>query len=66
VKTTPQAQGEQIMTRTYTTADGSTVEVTRRGYTVDMHLRNAAGHTVATVEMNDDDANALIDDLMSV
>ncbi|MDX2390204.1 hypothetical protein NJL88_09015 [Streptomyces sp. DK15] len=49
--------------RTYTTRDGSTIEITRRGYTVDMHLRNAAGHTVATVEMGDDDASALIADL---
>ncbi|MFF4430479.1 hypothetical protein ACFYZ4_15060 [Streptomyces sp. NPDC001513] len=47
----------------YTTADGSTIEITRRGYIVDMHVRNAAGRTVATVEMNDDDASALVADL---
>lgn len=48
---------------TYTTADGSTIEINRRGIMVDLHVRNAAGRTVATVVMNDDDAYALVADL---
>ncbi|GAA2781591.1 hypothetical protein GCM10019017_28150 [Streptomyces showdoensis] len=34
---------------TLQTRDGGTVTVTRHGALVDMHLRNAAGRTVATV-----------------
>ena len=44
----------------YTTHDGGTIDVETRGSVVDMHLRNAAGRTVATVEMTEDDAEALI------
>lgn len=33
----------------YATRDGGTVEVTRIGAYVDLHLRNAAGMTTATV-----------------
>ncbi|MFE3591967.1 hypothetical protein ACFXOY_31190 [Streptomyces niveus] len=47
----------------FTTADGGTVDVTRMGITVDIHVRDAAGRTVATVAMNDDDATALLADL---
>ncbi|MFD7646370.1 hypothetical protein ACFV5M_01710 [Streptomyces albidoflavus] len=38
--------------RTIHTADGSTVTVTPRGIEYDLHVRNAKGHTVATVEMS--------------
>ncbi|MFJ9961106.1 hypothetical protein [Streptomyces avermitilis] len=48
---------------TYRTADGGTIEATRRGIEVDLHVRNAAGRTVATVEMSADDAFALTNDL---
>lgn len=51
------------MNRTYSTHDGGTLEVTRRGYLVDLHTRDAAGRTVATVEMNTDDAAALLSEL---
>ncbi|WP_188278954.1 hypothetical protein [Streptomyces sp. CBMA370] len=47
----------------FTTSDGGTVDVTRVGITVDIHVRNAAGRTVATVTMNDDDAAGLLADL---
>lgn len=33
----------------YATSDGGTVEVIRAGAYVDLHLRNAAGATTATV-----------------
>ncbi|MBT2401294.1 hypothetical protein AB0M39_33485 [Streptomyces sp. NPDC051907] len=51
------------MTCTFTTADGGTVDVTRRGIEVDMHLRDPAGRTVATVVLPADDASALVDEL---
>lgn len=51
------------MTNTYTTLDGGTVGVTRFGYVVEFHYRNAKGETVATVEMNDDDAAGLLEAL---
>jgi hypothetical protein len=41
------------------TADGSTVTVTPRGIEFDLHVRNAAGRTVATVVMSQDDLDAL-------
>lgn len=41
------------------TADGSTVTVTPRGIEYDLHVRTAAGRTVATVVMNQDDLDAL-------
>jgi hypothetical protein len=47
----------------YTTADGGTVEATRRGLEIDLHVRDAAGRTVATVVMSGDDAYALLEDL---
>ncbi|MFF2543972.1 hypothetical protein ACFVUY_15555 [Kitasatospora sp. NPDC058063] len=34
---------------TIPTADGGTVEITRRGNVLDMHLRDSSGETVATV-----------------
>jgi hypothetical protein len=46
----------------FSTADGSTVEVTRVGIRYDVHVRNAAGHTVATVDMSEDDMSALVAD----
>ncbi|MFD3952199.1 hypothetical protein ACFWRC_19510 [Streptomyces albidoflavus] len=46
--------------RTIHTADGSTVTVTPRGIEYDLHVRNAAGHTVATVEMSRDDYLVLL------
>lgn len=45
--------------RTIHTADGSTVTITPRGIEYDLHVRDAAGHTVATVEMSADDYRAL-------
>ncbi|MFJ7419760.1 hypothetical protein ACIQXD_14260 [Streptomyces uncialis] len=47
----------------HTTADGGTVEVRRVGITFDMHVRDPAGRTVATVTMSADDAYALLLDL---
>ncbi len=41
------------------TADGSTVSITPRGIEYDLHVRDAAGRTVATVEMSQDDLDAL-------
>jgi hypothetical protein len=49
--------------QTYTTADGGTIEATRRGLEIDLHVRDAVGRTVATVEMSEDDATALLADL---
>ncbi|WP_008412906.1 hypothetical protein [Streptomyces sp. SM8] len=46
--------------RTIHTADGSTVTVTPRGIEYDLHIRNAAGRTVATVEMNRADYLSLL------
>ncbi|MFI0211977.1 hypothetical protein ACH4OV_25315 [Streptomyces diastaticus] len=45
------------------TADGSTVTVTPRGIEYDLHVRNAKGHTVATVEMSRADYLALLADM---
>lgn len=41
------------------TSDGSTISVTRRGIEYDLHVRNAKGDTIATVEMSADDYAAL-------
>ncbi|WP_405620275.1 hypothetical protein [Streptomyces sp. NBC_00076] len=46
--------------RTIPTADGSSVTITPRGIEYDLHLRDAAGRSIATVEMNEDDVKALI------
>ncbi|MET9425620.1 hypothetical protein ABZY06_33785 [Streptomyces sp. NPDC006540] len=51
------------MTQRYNTFDGGTIDVETRGALVDLHLRNAAGRTVATVEMTEDDAARLIANL---
>lgn len=50
------------MIRKFSTADGSTVEVSRVGIRYDVHLRDAVGRTVATVDMSDDDLSALVAD----
>ncbi|MDX2575916.1 hypothetical protein PV332_10530 [Streptomyces scabiei] len=42
------------------TADGSSVTITPRGIEYDLHVRNAKGDTIATVEMSADDVAALI------
>ncbi|MDJ0461990.1 hypothetical protein [Streptomyces sp. H27-C3] len=47
----------------FTTADGSTVEVTRVGIRSDIHVRDAAGRTVATVTMNGHDTAGLLTNL---
>ncbi|MFG2292035.1 hypothetical protein [Streptomyces sp. NPDC048603] len=44
------------------TADGSTVTITPRGIEYDLHVRDAAGRTVATVVMSADDYRALLDE----
>lgn len=49
--------------RTIHTADGSSVNVTPRGLEYDLHVRSAKGDTVATVVMNQDDLDALYEDL---
>ncbi|MFE1959228.1 hypothetical protein [Streptomyces sp. NPDC059479] len=48
------------MTRTFTTADGGTIDVTRHGAEVDIHLRDASGRTVATVVVRDGDASVVL------
>lgn len=48
---------------THHTHDGGTVEVTRRGLLLDLHVRDAAGRTVATVEMDEGEAGGLLLDL---
>ncbi|MEU1037676.1 hypothetical protein [Streptomyces sp. NPDC005907] len=48
--------------RTIHTADGSSVTITPRGIEYDLHVRDAAGRTVATVEMDADDLAALSDE----
>ncbi|GGU49197.1 hypothetical protein GCM10010289_82200 [Streptomyces violascens] len=50
----------------FSTADGGTVEVTRVGISFDIHVRDAAGRTVATVDMSSDDAFALMQELDSL
>ncbi|MFD7776641.1 hypothetical protein [Streptomyces sp. NPDC059753] len=45
------------------TADGSSVSITRRGIEFDLHVRDAKGETVATVVMNQDDVDALYEEL---
>ncbi|MFF3312487.1 hypothetical protein [Streptomyces sp. NPDC002952] len=45
------------------TADGSSVTVTPRGIEYDLHVRDAAGRTVATVEMSQDDLDALYEEM---
>ncbi|WP_199806508.1 hypothetical protein [Streptomyces sp. NRRL F-5630] len=52
--------------RTIHTANGSTVTVSPRGIEVDLWVRDAAGRTVATVEMSRADALALLDELDEV
>jgi hypothetical protein len=49
--------------QTYTTADGGTIEATRRGLEIDLHVRDAAGRTVATVVLSENDAAVLLSDL---
>ena len=49
--------------RSYTTADGGTIEVRHAGARwFDLHVRNAAGSTVATVSLSEDDLYALLAD----
>ncbi|MGW1268180.1 hypothetical protein [Streptomyces sp. NPDC002491] len=45
------------------TADGSSVTVAPRGIEYDLHVRNARGDTVATVVMNQDDLDALYEEM---
>jgi hypothetical protein len=45
------------------TADGSSVTITPRGIEYDLRVRDAAGRTVATVEMSADDYAALRADM---
>jgi hypothetical protein len=47
----------------FTTFDGGTIDVTRIGAWVDMHLRAPDGRTVATVQMSADDAEGLVREL---
>lgn len=47
----------------YRTTDGGTVEITRMGTEFDMHARDVSGRTIATVEMNADQAFALMQEL---
>ncbi|MFF3140406.1 hypothetical protein ACFVRU_01405 [Streptomyces sp. NPDC057927] len=49
--------------RTIHTADGSSVTITPRGIEYDLHVSNARGDTIATVEMSQDDLDALYTDL---
>lgn len=42
------------------TSDGSSVTITPRGIEYDLHVRDAAGRTVATVVMSADDLDALL------
>jgi hypothetical protein len=44
------------------TADGSSVTITPRGIEFDLHVRNAKGDSIATVEMSADDLAALADE----
>lgn len=46
--------------RTIHTADGSTVTITPRGLEYDLHVRTAAGRSVATVQMSERDLRALL------
>jgi len=52
--------------RTFETVEGWTIEAQWRGIRIDLHVRNAAGRTVATVELNEDDAAALVADLKEI
>jgi hypothetical protein len=52
--------------QTYTTANGGTIEATRRGLEIDLHVRDAAGRTVATVVLDEHDAWGLINNLVEV
>ncbi|MEV4037708.1 hypothetical protein [Streptomyces umbrinus] len=52
--------------RTIHTSDGSSVSITPRGILYDLHVRNAAGATVATVVMNSDALDALVDEAEEV
>lgn len=49
--------------RTIHTADGSSVTITPRGIEFDLHVRDAKGESVATVELNQDDLDALYEEL---
>ncbi|MFD6361857.1 hypothetical protein ACFWFX_18695 [Streptomyces roseolus] len=42
------------------TADGSTVEIRRRGIGYDLEAKNARGETISTVEMSEADVRALL------
>lgn len=45
---------------TVPTRDGGTVEITRRGSLVDLHVRDAEGRTIATVVRRAGDAALLL------
>ncbi|MEV4939582.1 hypothetical protein [Streptomyces zaomyceticus] len=45
------------------TADGSTVTVRPVGILFDLETKNAAGETIATVQMNQDDLDALYEEM---
>ncbi|MFJ4666750.1 hypothetical protein [Kitasatospora purpeofusca] len=49
----------------HTTANGETIEVTRYGSRVEMHLRAPDGRTMASVNMSERDAEALMNELWS-
>ncbi len=48
---------------TYSTYEGGTLHVHRKGPRIDFELRNPKGETTATVEMSEDDAWALLQEL---
>ncbi|MGW0468318.1 hypothetical protein ACWDX6_24085 [Streptomyces sp. NPDC003027] len=45
------------------TADGSSVTIRRRGIEYDLETKNARGETISTVVMNQDDLDALFDEM---
>ncbi|KAF4408620.1 hypothetical protein [Streptomyces lycii] len=47
------------------TYDGGTVDLERAGHVFLLHTRGAAGRTVCTVEMPEDDARGLLGELVS-
>ncbi len=49
--------------QTFSTYDGGTLNVRRVGPRFDFELRNAKGETIATVEMSEDCAYALLSEL---
>ncbi|MEW1551379.1 hypothetical protein [Streptomyces tsukubensis] len=50
-------------TRIIHTADGSSVTVQPRGLGYDLRTRNARGETISTVVMNQDDLDALYEEM---